>query len=225
MKAKDLKWPFDWEKRHVLLEDRILWVPKNLKRYEDFKFPGWNDPVVFPKEQPIKVEYCSGNGTWIIDKAQNHPHYNWVAVEIDFERVRKIWAKLKNLSLTNLLIICGDAYTSTSHYFPSNSVDQIFVNFPDPWPKRRHAKNRLFHPHFIKELVRVSHSSGKTIVVTDDEDYSNRIIGSFNKEAGFISCSGPPHYVTEMEGYGSSFFEELWRKQGKTIRYHCYKKA
>lgn len=225
MKPKDLKYPFDWAKRQVTFEDRILYVPKELTHYQEFKFPGWKDPSIFPLEQPVNVEYCSGNGTWIIDKAQKYPHYNWIAVEMDFERVRKIWAKLKNLGLSNLLIICGEAYTSTFNYFPTDSINQIFINFPDPWPKRRHAKNRLFHQQFIKELIRVSLPSGSTTIVTDDEDYSNRIIGNFNKESQFISCYSAPYYVTEMGDYGSSFFEELWRRQGKTIRYHCYKKV
>jgi tRNA (guanine-N7-)-methyltransferase len=225
MKPKDLKAPFDWENRQVLLHDRILYVPNYYKKYQEYEFPGWSHPDLFPNNLPIKIEYCSGNGMWITHRAQTDSKSNWVAVEMDFERVKKIWSKLKNWNLTNLLIACGEAFTTTHHYFPNNSVSEIFVNFPDPWPKRRHSKKRLFHKAFIQELKRIIQPDGIITIVTDDIDYSERIISIFLKESELISCYPLPHYVTEIEGYGSSFFEELWRRKGKTIRYHRFKKV
>ena len=144
MKPKQLKPPCSWEDRRVILDDGILFVPDYFDAYDSFTFPGWDSPEVFGTQRPVHVEFCSGNGTWIAEKAQQHPDVNWVAIEIRFDRVRKIWSKKKNLGLDNLFVVCGEGLRSSHHYFPEGSVDTVYVNFPDPWPKKRHAKHRSY---------------------------------------------------------------------------------
>jgi tRNA (guanine-N7-)-methyltransferase len=155
MKPSDLKAPFAWNARKVILEDRILYAPTRCETYDDFHMPSWSDPLLFGNAQPVHVEYCSGNGAWITEKAQEFPEINWVAVEKKFMRVRKIWSKIKNLQLPNLIAACGEAYGVTRRYFPAGSVAQAYINFPDPWPKKRHAKNRLIRPVFVAEVARI----------------------------------------------------------------------
>lgn len=224
MKPKDLKYPFTWEKRRVHIEDRIWYVPAYYAHYDLFDFPGWNNPVMFGNDKPVKVEYCSGNGSWLIQKAEAFQEFNWVGVEKQFERVRKIWSKIRNSRIDNLMVLCGEAYTATHHYFPNESVDEIFINFPDPWPKDRHAKHRLVQHSFIREIHRSLIPGGIVTLVTDDPDYSTIMQHEMGEFQGFASLFKSPHYVTEMKGYGTSFFEELWRSKGKTIRYHSYVK-
>ena len=155
MKAKDLKYPHSWEERRPVLVDSVLFVPDHYDSYEEYTFPNWSSSELFDNEHPVHVEYCSGNGTWIFERAKQFPMVNFVAVEKRFERVRKIWAKAKNAALKNLLIVCGEAHTTTKYYFPNQSVDEVYINFPDPWPKDRHAKHRLIQSPFASELARI----------------------------------------------------------------------
>lgn len=224
MKPKDLKRPFSWDERKVLLNDRVLYVPDYYDQYDTFKFPGWEDEQIFGNTNPVYVEYCSGNGTWIAKKAQEEPSCNWVAIEMKFERVRKIWSKIKNLKLDNLFIICGEGLTITSRYFDDEAVDKVFVNFPDPWPKKRHAKHRIIQPPFTNEVNRILKDKGEFTVVTDDPTYSEQICEVLQGSSNYKSIYPSPHYATELEGYGTSFFDQLWREKGKTIRYHQYLK-
>lgn len=221
MRPDQLKSPFSWKERQVLIKDRVWYVPDYCDRYQEFIFPGWQHADLFGNENPICIEYCSGNGHWIASKAQEFPHYNWVAVEMDFERARKIWSKLKNYNLSNLLIICGEALTATSHYFPPSSISQIFINFPDPWPKNRHAKNRLIQQAFLQELQRVLKKKATVDFVTDDEKYSEWTLRQVAKCGGFDSeySNG---YITDNPGYGYSSFYEIWLSQGKEIRFHRF---
>ena len=108
MKPEDLKSPFTWDKRHILVQDRVWYVPPQFQDFGSFSFPGWNHSLFFDQERPICLEYCSGNGAWIAARAQAQSQYNWVAIERKFERVRKIWSKLKNFQLSNLLAICAE---------------------------------------------------------------------------------------------------------------------
>lgn len=224
MKPEDLKAPFSWEKRQVAIQDRVWYVPCYYNKYQDFSFPGWNHQKTFLTHQPVKVEYCSGNGSWIAAKALDDPFTNWVAVEMLFERARKIWAKIKNYDLHNLLTVCAEGQTVTEHYFPSESVTEVFINFPDPWPKRRHTKNRIIQPEFVEEIWRILRPGCQFTFVTDDRDYSKWTIGEMAKHPGFQSLYPDPYYVVELPNYGTSYFEELWRSKGKMIYYHQFQK-
>lgn len=224
MKPERLKSPFTWDQRHILVKDRVWYVPDQFEDFDSFSFPGWKSPLFFEQERPICLEYCSGNGTWIANKAQLYPEYNWVAIDQKFERVRKIWSKIKNFELSNLLAVCGEGECITRHYIPSESVQAIYINFPDPWPKRRHAKNRLIQPSFIQEMHRILEPGGKITMVTDDESYSQIMIHSFCQFSGFASQFADPYYLIDYPDYGTSYFEDLWRKKGKVIRYHAFYK-
>lgn len=225
MKPSQLKAPFSWSSRKVLVEDQIFYVPTRCENYDDFKFPGWKDPLFFGNENPILIEYCSGNGAWIALKAKENPHLNWVAVEKKFMRVRKIWAKIQNLGLKNLIAICGEAYGATWRYFPDNSFVGAYINFPDPWPKKRHAKHRLIRPEFVQEIWRILKPKTTFTLVTDDPDYSTRMIAEMGKHDGFSSLHPDPFYIADIPGYGTSYFDQLWREKGKMIRFHQYEKT
>jgi tRNA (guanine-N7-)-methyltransferase len=217
MKPKDLKFPFRFEARAPLLSDGVLYVPKYYQEHSLWPQDGLK--TILSSFSSISLEYCSGNGTWIIEKAKSDPSTLWIAVEKRFDRVQKIWSKKHNYSLDNLLIICGDAMTFTEHYLPEKVVDKIFVNFPDPWPKDKHAKHRLFQNPFIQQMARVAKDQGEAVLVTDDENYSDQMVSSMTSEGLWRSAYIDPFYRTEWPNYGSSFFEELWKHKGKTIRY------
>ena len=224
MKPADLKSPFTWEKRHILVHDRVWYIPNHYDHFETFSFPGWGNPPLFDQEKPVCLEYCSGNGAWIAAKALEQPDYHWVAVEQKFERVRKIWSKIKNFQLPNLLAVCSEGYRLTHHYIPSNSVHAVFVNFPDPWPKTKHTKHRIIQVPFVEEILRILKPEGVFTLVTDDAPYSKWMIDILEQVPQFESLFPSPFYVTEYPSYGTSYFEDLWREKGKQIHYHAFRK-
>ncbi len=177
---------------------------------------------MFGNDRPVAVEYCSGNGDWVIAKALANPMLNWVAVEKRFDRVRKIWSKMRNRGIDNLLIVCGEAQPFTRHYLFPQSVQEIYINFPDPWPKRGHAKHRLIQKEFVADMARVTCENGSACLVTDDADYSAQMLREMKSSPVWRPQFDAPHYTTEWSGYGDSFFDTLWRAKGCTIRYHLY---
>lgn len=211
MKPKDLKIPPSWDKRSPMIHDEVLFVP--------LYYVG-EGASMMAKSAPLKIEYCSGNGDWVIDRAQRERDVQWISVERRFDRVRKIWSKMKNGSLQNLSIVSGEAYAFTRHFMPQSTVDEVFINFPDPWPKRRHEKNRLIAPPFIHELARILKREGKVTFVTDDNSYLEGALKHF------LACSAF-HLVGQGEraDQGMSFFENLWRSQGRTIHFFHVEKS
>lgn len=215
MKPKDLKYPFPWEERRPHLQDRVLFVPDYYDRHREWTFPGFG--AIFENDRPIAIEYCAGNGTWIAEKARGS-NRNWVAVEWRFDRARKIWSKMKNYGLPNLLTVCGEAQVFTRDYLPPKSVAEAYINFPDPWPKEKHAKHRLFQAPFVEELARVVQNS--VTIVTDDPAYANQIQAVMAHQ----NLWKAPSHCTDRTDYGASFFDSLWRAKGKTIHYFTYER-
>jgi tRNA (guanine-N7-)-methyltransferase len=225
VKPEELKPLFSWEDRRVLINDRVWYVPERVQSPSEFVFPGWNHPDFFGNSNPVCVEYCSGNGAWVAAKALENPMINWVAVEKKYQRVRKIWSKAKNMKLNNLIILCGEAQNATMRYFPDASISDAFINFPDPWPKTRHAKHRLINHKFADELWRILKQGRSLTFVTDDPPYSEWLIKVMHRHGRFTSTHQAPYFSTELPLYGTSFFDQLWRSKGKIIRYHRFSKG
>lgn len=223
-KAKELRFPHSWEERKPALHNRVLFVPRHYAEHHLWKFPGWEDPELFGKSAKVFIEYCSGNGAWVVERAKSSQEH-WVAVEQKFERVRKIWAKGQNAALANLLTVCGEALTFTSHYLPEMCVDGVFINFPDPWPKAKHAKNRLLQAPFVSELARILKPGAQVLLVTDDLPYATQVAQELLKHTAFRPIFAAPHFVHEWPDYGTSYFDALWRAKGKSIHYIAFDKV
>lgn len=215
MKPKDLKRLFTFENRRPYLEDHIFHLPVFYCDYAEFSLPSFNH--YFGNENPLSIEFCSGNGDWIVEKAKNDPSKNWIAVEKRFDRVKKIWSKLKNGNIANLLIVFGMAETFVQHYVPSNCLDEVYIHFPDPWPKMRHAKNRLIQPPFLNQLARVLKEGKKITIVSDDLPFITQTVSVFANHSRFAAVFSSPYYQIEAFDYGNSWFEKFLREQGKPI--------
>lgn len=223
MKPKQMKSPFSWKERRPAISDSVLYVPAHYDKHHEFCFPGWESKEVFGRNAPLHMEICAGNGDWIVAQAQKYPDENWVAVEIQFDRVRKIWSKKHNQGLKNLFIVCGEGYTFLRHYVAKEAFSAIYVNFPDPWPKKKHEKKRLLSLLFLQELARIGKKGAMLTIVTDHVDYSLQTLSYLNALAAWSPCYPPPYYVTEYPDYGTSYFESLFRLQGMEIRYMQYR--
>lgn len=221
-RASDLRIPFVWADRHSILLEKCLYIPSFYDRHKEWSILPWSDPLIFGRKAPVKIEFCSGNGQWIGEKAKLHPEILWVAVEKQFDRARKIWARRFREGLDNLFVVCGLAEPFIRHYVPEDSVDEIFVNFPDPWPKLRHAKHRLIQKSFMNDLSRIVRKGGKATFVTDDSIYRDQMRKEILESKKWESEFSNPHYITQWPEYGDSWFYDFWLSKGKEIFYQRY---
>ena len=213
MKPQDLKLPYFWENRCPKIENRVFYVPNYYSQYENFKVPSWQE--LFANDGPVCCELCSGNGDWVVDQALMNSSINWIAVEKRFDRVRKIWSKMCNHKVENLLIVCGEAQTFFAHYVAAASFQKIIVNFPDPWPKFRHRKHRLFQDAFVQDMVRALVAGGQLTLATDDHNY---LVNAIQTMLNYLSPElEAPHNINVKDNYGGSWFENLWRSKGQEI--------
>ena len=128
----------------------------------------WN--AIFGRSAPLHVEIGSGNGFWITHMAALHPEWNMLGVEIRFKRVVMVARKLRAAGVTTARILRYDAFV-VEEILPAAGVAGLYVNHPDPWPKDRHAKNRLLARPFGELVTRLLVPGGRLRIKTDGGAY------------------------------------------------------
>lgn len=202
MKPRDLKKPFFWNKNYPFLYEGVFCVPQapSEQRFSFFS-------------KPLCVEFCSGNGEWIVQKSIENPDKNWLAVEKKWKRIQKIWSKKTNHLLKNLTPVYGMGEDLSQHFLEKASVQEIYINFPDPWPKRRHWKNRILHKPFVENLSQIAQKGCLLKIVTDDESYRDFILDNMQPNTSWRLKEN----TLIDDTYGSSYFRRLWEEKGFTI--------
>ena len=126
---------------------------------------------LFPNSQPIHFEIGCGKGKFACDMAKKYPDVNFVAVEkvpdVCCVALEKAMAQKDERSKDNLRFIIGDAKT-LEESVPEHSLDCIYLNFSDPWPKKGHAKRRLTHRGFLEIYKKLLKTDGILKFKTDN---------------------------------------------------------
>jgi tRNA (guanine-N7-)-methyltransferase len=105
--------------------------------------------MIETKGEKVYLEIGSGKGKFITAFAKDHPNDHWIAMEVNINITYRILEKRNTLGLKNLTIIHGDAENLLSYIKP-DSIDGIYLNFSDPWPKKKHHKRRLTSELFLR---------------------------------------------------------------------------
>ena len=125
----------------------------------------------FTTSQPIHLEIGCGKGDFAVGMAAKHPTYNWIAMErvpdVACLALEKAMAA-KDTRPDNLRFMIGDA-RNVAEWFPAHSVDCLYLNFSDPWPKKGYAKRRLTHQGFLELYRNVLREGGMLKLKTDNE--------------------------------------------------------
>jgi tRNA (guanine-N7-)-methyltransferase len=121
----------------------------------------------FQRDAPLHVEIGSGNGFFLAGRAGQSPEFNWLGLEIRFKRVVLTARKIEKAGVeSNARIARYDAH-QLSDLFDAQEIDCVYVNHPDPWPKDRHAKNRLLSASFFDSLAGLVKPGGEFRLKTD----------------------------------------------------------
>lgn len=177
--------------------------------------------AVFENTNPIDLEIGIGNGSFLVPFAKDHPDRNIVGMEIEGVYLKKANKKLIQQDISNARLLIGDAKFLTWKLFADESLDDVYVNYPDPWFKKRHKKRRLINPLSLRMLALKMRSV--LTVATDDEEYRDWVIESI-QETGCFEPVFPEIFVGQLEHYYATKYEKKWKDQGKPVFYMKFKK-
>jgi tRNA (guanine-N(7)-)-methyltransferase len=123
----------------------------------------------------IVIDMGCGHGDFMIRETQDYPDKHFIGIEISRKRVFKTSSRLAKRNINNYGVIDGDGELALKLIFPEASVNEIHINFPDPWLRKRQWKNRIFKPSFLVQIIRVLKTGGRLHFVTDVEEYSLQV--------------------------------------------------
>lgn len=172
---------------------------------------------IFSNRNPCALEIGFGEGEFILDLALKRPDWNFVAIEIKRGRFKKALKKAGKKGAENLKLLNIEAEIALNQVFAKNSFREVYINFPDPWPKTRHFKHRLFNQNIINQLSLVTEPSGKIRIKTDHPDYNLHISSEFKKSRLFNKEYSKTGFETEKGNEIETKFEKTFKKEGKKI--------
>ncbi|MBG9982522.1 tRNA (guanosine(46)-N7)-methyltransferase TrmB [Aerococcaceae bacterium DSM 111020] len=197
------------------------WAAEKLKAYPQYVI--WEDASVkgnwqtrFETEQPIHLEVGSGKGRFMVEMAKAHPNINYIAMELQTSVVVSILESQIEEKLPNLRILHGHG-GDLDEYFEKGEVSRIYLNFSDPWPKKRHAKRRLTSPKFLTQYQQILPSDGDIHFKTDN-------MGLFEYSLATMSQFGMAFHQVWLDLHHSDFednimteYEEKFSSKGHPI--------
>jgi len=172
---------------------------------------------VFNNENPIHIEIGCGKGQFIIDLAKKYPNINFIGIEKYDSVVIRGLEKLLVTNLTNVRFIQHDAIHLENFFIP-NEVTMIYLNFSDPWPKRRQAKRRLTHPIFIAKYKTILKDNQSIHFKTDNFGLFEYSMMMFNDDNHILIKAISLDYHTEKDNIPTEF-ERKFVSEGKSIFY------
>ncbi len=132
---------------------------------------------LFKNDNPIHLEIGMGKGDFIIGMALKYPNINFIGLEKFDSVLVKATKKLEDLNIPNLRLIWYDAETIDELF--DKEIDTLYLNFSDPWPKKKHAKRRLTHENFLKKYDTIFKNGNNIVMKTDNRKLFEYSIKSF----------------------------------------------
>ncbi|MEX2091666.1 MAG: tRNA (guanosine(46)-N7)-methyltransferase TrmB [Pirellulales bacterium] len=150
--------------------DPTLDLARHLKSIDQLPRP-WDAAALFGTDAPLEVEVGSGKGLFLQSAATGLAGHNFLGIEVAQKYAQHSAARLAKRSLTNAIIVQGDAQRVFREFLPDGALAAVHVYFPDPWWKKRHRKRRVMNEAFLKDVVRTLTPGGRFHFWTDVEEY------------------------------------------------------
>ena len=149
-----------------------------------------NIDEIFKRRAPLVVDIGVGTGDSTLKHAQLHPENNYLAIEVHRPGIGHLLNQIESNNLPNIKIINHDVIEILKQQIPNQTISQILIFFPDPWPKKRHHKRRLINPNLLTLIKRKLSRHGRLYIATDWEDYAEHIQLLFNQDTSFFNLAG-----------------------------------
>lgn len=186
---------------------------------EDYKGK-WHE--VFGNNNPIHIEVGTGKGQFVLGMAKQNPHINYIGIELfDSVIVSALERVVEAEKPANLRLLKVNG-AKLQEYFAKNDVSRVYLNFSDPWPKKRHAKRRLTHEGFLKLYESILIDNGEIHFKTDNRglfEYSLVSMNHYGMRLNYVSLN---LHAEMPEDNIMTEYEEKFSAKGQPIyRLEC----
>lgn len=174
----------------------------------------WSE--LFGNDHPIHIEIGMGKGQFITGMAKAHPDINYIGVEMQVSVISLALDKLLEEPLPNLKLLHVDG-SALTNYFADSEIDQIYLNFSDPWPKKRHEKRRLTFKSFLAVDEQILRPEGEIHFKTDNQGLFEYSLSSFSQYGMILQRVWLDLHNSDFEGNIMTEYEEKFSSRGQRI--------
>ena len=171
------------------------------------------------------MEIGFGSGEIIFKEAKKNPKNIYIGIEYYRRGVAQLLKKIVDHNLKNIQIFQGDAHVflkEISNFF----FDEIWIFFPDPWPKKRHEKRRFIQIASINRLYEILKPDGKLYISSDDKNYISWILSLiFQSDKFEWLAESPFDWKNPYREYYGSRYEEKGMKKNRPPYFLKFKKT
>lgn len=172
--------------------------------------------TLFPNEQPLHIEVGSGKGRFINEMAKAHPDINYIGIEMNKNVLVNALDHLIESQVPNLKLLLVDG-RDLVEYFADGEVNQLYLNFSDPWPKKRHEKRRLTYRTFLNTFEHILQDKGEIHFKTDNQKLFEYSLCSFSQYGMTLKQVWLDLHHSDFEGNIMTEYEEKFSSQGQPI--------
>lgn len=181
--------------------------------------------AIFGRRAPTTLEIGFGNGDALADLAAAHPERNYIGVEVHRPGVGHLLLRLERGGIENVRVANRDGTRVLRNEIPDDSLDEILVYFPDPWPKKRHHKRRLIQSEFALMASAKLAVGGRLELATDWPEYAEQMRGVLNGTPGLVSMDEEGGVPARPAWRPETRYEIRGRREGREIFDLAYRRA
>ncbi len=171
---------------------------------------------------PLNAEVGFGEGEFLLAMAGCRPDMRYVGIERFAEGHRKLVKRALSEGVANVLTVVGDAYIILNLAFENASLRSVTVNFPDPWPKARHARRRLYTEEFFRIAARKLEPGGTLYLATDDRPYARQAVDALGRVPALVSTHRDRPWLDSSPYPVQTRYETRWIREGRPLHYLVY---
>ncbi|MET3558238.1 tRNA (guanine-N7-)-methyltransferase [Streptococcus rupicaprae] len=171
---------------------------------------------VFGNDNPIHIEVGSGKGRFITRMAAANPDINYIGIDIQLSVLSYALDRVLEQGLPNVKLLRVDG-SSLTNYFADAEIDRLYLNFSDPWPKKKHAKRRLTYKSFLETYQQILPAQGEIHFKTDNRGLFEYSLVSFSQYGMTLLGVWLDLHAADFEGNIMTEYEEKFSQKGQPI--------
>lgn len=180
---------------------------------EDY-FSEINPTSFYLNDAPLEIDLGCGDGKFTLDMAEHYPDRNFLAIERLLGRVRKVCRGAEKRGLKNVRVLRLESLYTLQWLLPESCVSRLHLLCPDPWPKAKHHRRRLFQEPFLEAMVRVLKPGGELLFKTDHDEYFEWSEEHLDAFAGLEKLA----WADDEFFYPKTDFQLQWEAEGKRLQ-------
>lgn len=172
---------------------------------------------LFGRNAPRVFEIGFGMGDYLLSRVVGEPERDFFGVEVHRPGVGRLLNRAHAAGRNNLRVACADAVEVLRDWLPADSLDEIVIQFPDPWHKKRHHKRRLVQPEFARLAVSRLKRGGLLSLATDWANYAEQMVAVLNAEPSLRNEAVDGRYVPRPPTRLKTKFEQRGERLGHDV--------